>query len=236
MDKKKAVWITGASSGIGRALANKFAKNGISVLATARRINLLNEIKNELGEFSNFLLTYQLDVSDYAYVTEYYQRISSEFQIECLINNAGTTSFKSATDNSIREIEEIIQVNLLGSIYSIKSVLPEMLERENGTIINILSVVTQKIFTSSSAYSASKAGLHAYAKVLREEVRDKNVRVINISPGATATSIWPEGVLQKYSERMMSSEAIAEIIFRVYSEKSNLVSEELVLRPIKGDL
>ena len=73
-------------------------------------------------------------------------------------------------------------------------------------------------------------------KYSREEVRDKNIRVINVSPGATATSIWQEGVLQKYSERMMSAEAIAELIYQVYSEKSNLVSEELVLRPIKGDL
>lgn len=236
MEKQKAVWITGASSGIGKALAIKFARNGVNVLATARRINLLNEIKDELGEFSNFLLPYKVDVSDYTSVAEYYQRISLEFQIECLINNAGTTSFKCAIDNSIEEIEEIIQVNLMGSIYSIKSVLPEMLEREKGTIINILSVVTQKIFTSSSAYSASKAGLHAYAKVLREEVRNKNIRVINVSPGATATSIWPESVFQKYSGRMMNTEVIAEMIFRVYSEKSNLVSEELVLRPITGDL
>lgn len=236
MEKKKAVWITGASSGIGKALALKFAKNGIHVLGIARRIDLLNEIKKELGEFAAFFVCHRLDVSDFSLVNEFYQKISSEYNVECLINNAGTTSFKNAIDNSIQEIEEIIQVNLLGSIYSIKTVLPEMLERKSGTIINILSVVTQKIFISSSAYSASKSGLHAYTKVLREEVRDKNIRVINVSPGATATSIWQEGVLQKYSERMMSAEAIAELIYQVYSEKSNLVSEELVLRPIKGDL
>lgn len=236
MVKKSAVWITGASSGIGKALALKFAKNGINVIGTARRIDLLNEIKNELGEFGNYFISHQLDVSDYNLVKELYHKISSEYIIECLINNAGTTSFKNAIDDSIQEVEEIIQVNLLGSIYSIKTVLPEMLERRSGTIINILSVVTQKIFTSSSAYSASKSGLHAYTKVLREEVRDKNIRVINVSPGATATSIWHEGVLQKYSERMMSAEAIADMIYLVYSEKSNLVSEELVFRPIKGDL
>jgi len=236
MEKKNAVWITGASSGIGKALACKFAKNGIFVLGTARRNDLLDEIKNELGEFSTFFMCHQLDISDFSLVSEFHKKISTEYQIECLINNAGTTSFKNAIENSIQEIEDIIQVNLLGSIYAIKTVLPEMLERKSGTIINILSVVTQKIFTSSSAYSASKSGLHAYTKVLREEVRDKNIRVINVSPGATATSIWPEGVLQKYSERMMNAEAIAEMIYHVYSEKSNLVSEELVLRPLKGDL
>lgn len=236
MGKKNAVWITGASSGIGKALTLKFARNGVNVLGTARRIDLLNEIKYELAEETKFLECHKLDVSDLNSVNEFYQKISADYQIDCLINNAGTTSFKNAIDNSIQEIEEIIQVNLLGPIYSIKVILPDMMERKSGTIINILSVVTQKIFTASSAYSASKSGLHAYAKVLREEVRDQNIRVINVSPGATTTSIWPEGIRNKYSEKMMDPEAIAELIYLVYSEKSNLVSEELVLRPTTGDL
>lgn len=236
MERRKAVWITGASSGIGKALSIKFAGSGILVLGTARRIDLLNGLKNELADQAIFFESHQLDISNSDLVAQFYKNISSEFEIECLINNAGTTSFKNAIENSIQEIEEIIRTNLLGSIFAIKSVLPEMLERKSGTIINILSVVTQKVFTASSAYSASKSGLHAYAKVLREEVRDKNIRVINVSPGATATAIWPDGVLNKYSGRMMNTMAIAELIYRVYSEKSNLVSEELVIRPIKGDL
>jgi short-subunit dehydrogenase len=235
-DKKNAVWITGASSGIGRALTLKFTKNGFFVLGTARRKNHLDELRSSLCESENNFEGYQLDISSYDALIEFYNKISFKYQIDCLINNAGTTSFKDAIDNSIDEIEKIIQVNLLGSIYAIKSILPEMVERKSGTIINILSVVTKKIFTASSAYSASKSGLYAYTNVLREEVRDKNIRIINVLPGATATAIWPEGVLKKYSERMMSTGDIADLIFRVYSEKSNLVSEELVLRPIKGDL
>ncbi len=235
-DKKNAVWITGASSGIGRALSVEFAKNGFFVLGTARRKELLDELKNSLGDFRDNFEGHRLDLSDFNSLNEFYNKISSFYQIDCLINNAGTTSFKNAVDNSVEEIENIIQVNLLGSIFAIKSVLPEMIERKSGTIINILSVVTRKIFTASSAYSASKSGLYAYANVLREEVRDKNIRVINVLPAATATAIWPEGILKKYSERMMSVENIANLICRVYSEKSNLVSEELVLRPIKGDL
>jgi len=235
-DKNQAVWITGASSGIGKALAIEFSKNGLYVLGTARRIELLNTIKKELGEFGNNFEPHLLDVSDNEAVFQFYKNISVNLQIDCLINNAGITSFKTAFDNSIEEIQKIIEVNLLGSIYAIKSVLPDMIMRKSGTIINILSAVTQKIFTSSSAYSASKVGLHAYTKVLREEVRDKNIRVINISPGATATSIWHSGTLEKYSERMISTEKIANLIYRLYEENSNLVSEEVVIRPIKGDL
>ncbi len=236
MNKNKIVWITGASSGIGKSIAIKFAQNGIRVAAAARRLDLLEKIKNELGDKAEFFIPVQLDISNYDDVERFYKNISGDYTVECLINNAGTTSFKEGIQNSIEEIQNIISVNLLGSIYAIKSVLPDMSDRKSGTIINILSVVTQKIFTASSAYSASKSGLHAYAKVLREEVRDKNIRVINVSPGATATSIWPEGVLKKYSDRMMNTDNLAEIVLNIYNEKSNLVSEELVVRPIKGDL
>jgi NADP-dependent 3-hydroxy acid dehydrogenase YdfG len=234
--KKKAVWITGASSGIGKALSIEFAKNGLLVLGTARRSDLLQEIKNELDSQADNLEPYQLDISNPKSIQEFYKNISSTYEIDCLINNAGTTSFKNALDNSIEEIQNIINANLLGSIYSIKTILPEMIERKSGTIINILSVVTQKVFTASSIYSAAKSGLLAYSKVLREELRDKNIRIINISPGATATPIWPSGILNKDSERMINPQSIAQLVFNLYSEKSNLVTEEVVIRPITGDL
>ena len=111
-----------------------------------------------------------------------------------------------------------------------------MIERQSGTIINILSVVTQKVFTSSSAYTASKSGLLGYTKVLREEVRDKNIRIINVLPGATATEIWPNEVIRKNSDSMMDAEKIAKLVFKLYSERSNMVIEEIILRPLKGDL
>ncbi len=232
-EKKKIVWVTGASSGLGKAIVQVFAANGIYIAGTARRIDLLNDIKEKLG---GLFIPIKLDVSDKLCVEEVYKKISAEYEVETLINNAGITSFKNAIDDNIETMEHIIQTNLLGSIYTIKYVLPEMIERKEGTIINILSVVTQKVFTGSSSYSASKTGLLAFAKVIREELRDKNIRVINISPGPTATEIWHEKVLAKYSEKMMSTEAIAKLIFRIYEEKTNLVAEEIVLSPITGEL
>jgi len=232
-DKKKIVWITGTSSGIGKSLAEIFSSNGVLVAGTARRKELLSDIQRNLGEL---FIPIQMDITNKAKVTEVYSALSAEYEIDALINNAGITSFRNAIEDSVETMENIIQTNLLGSIYTIKSVLPDMIDRKRGTIINILSVVTQKIFTGSSAYSASKSGLLAFTQVLREELRDKNIRVINISPGPTATEIWNEKVLAKHSERMMSSVAIAKLIYRLYEEKSNLVAEEVVLRPITGEL
>ena len=236
VNNKNTVWITGASSGIGKALSLEFARNNIFVIGTARRLELLNEIKKELADFGNNFEPHQLDITDFAAVDQFHKNILSRLKIDCLINNAGTTSFKKAIDDSIADIENILRVNLLGGIYTIKTVLPEMLERESGTIINILSVVTQKVFTSSSAYTASKSGLLGYTKVLREEVRDKNIRVINVLPGATVTEMWSDKVVQKYGDSMMDTKSIANLVFRLYSEKSNMITEEIILRPLKGDL
>jgi len=232
-DKEKIVWITGASSGIGKALAEVFVAKGILVAGTARRADLLNSLQRNLG---GLFIPLKMNVADKESVEKVYKKLSTDFEIDTLINNAGITSFRKAIEDSVETMENIIQTNLLGSIYTIKSVLPDMIERKSGTIINILSVVTQKIFTGSSAYSASKSGLLAFTQVLREELRDKNIRVINVSPGPTATEIWNEKVLAKHSERMMSTDAIAKLIYRLYEEKSNLVTEEVVLRPVTGEL
>lgn len=235
-DKEKIIWITGASSGIGKSIALKFAGKGMNVAASARNGEQLEKIKNNISGKNNFFNVFPLDISNPQNVADTGVKIFANSQIDCLINNAGVTSFTKAADNSIEEVAEIINTNLLGAIYAIKSVLPEMIKNERGTIINILSVVTEKIFTESSAYSASKAGLLAYSKVLREELRDHNIRIINVIPGATRTPIWPNQALEKFSNRMIAPDDLAELVFNLYSDDYSLVPEEVVVRPMKGDL
>jgi len=111
-----------------------------------------------------------------------------------------------------------------------------MIKQNGGTIINILSAVTKKVFIQSSAYSASKHGLIGYTNSLREEVRKHNVRIINVIPGATQTPMWTSEMREKYGDRMMTAEEIAQVIVWLYLQKGNLVTEEIVLRPILGDL
>ncbi len=228
----EAVWITGASSGIGKELALTFASKNNTVLATGRRLHLLEALSSE----NPLIIPSKLDVSDYAEVNNFYREFSSKYEINVLINNAGLTSFEKAGNDSIDTIKKIIEVNLLGAIYTIKSVLPDMIQRKEGTIINILSVVTKKIFKNSSAYAASKSGLYAYLNVLREEVRKYNIRVINVIPGATKTPIWDSTILEKYSHRMMPPREIANLIYDLSVLKSNIVTEEIILRPKEGDL
>ena len=233
---KNGIWITGASSGIGRDAAKEFAKIGCKVFVSARRSTELERLNKELQKEKLSVDIYPCNVASSANVDQTVKKITSENQIDCLVNSAGITSFKLAEENSVNEIDDIINTNLLGAIYAIKNVLPHLIENGGGTIININSIITQKFFTNSSAYAASKMGLLGYSKVLREEVRKYNIRVIDIIPGTTETPMWSVNIRKEHSGRMMSSEDIARIIVWAYLQKNNIVSEEIVLRPIEGDL
>ncbi|MEO8231188.1 MAG: SDR family NAD(P)-dependent oxidoreductase, partial [Ignavibacteriota bacterium] len=111
-----------------------------------------------------------------------------------------------------------------------------MIANGSGTIINILSVVTKKTFTKSSVYAASKMGLLGYTNSLREEVRKYNIKVINVIPGATSTTIWSKEMRNQFENRMLSAEDIARVLVWAFLQKENIVTEEIVLKPIEGDL
>jgi len=235
MDKERAgIWITGANSGIGKATVKEFVSVGCNVFASARRVNELNRLTENDSESQ--ISIYPCNVASRANVDQTFKKISTEYKINCLINNAGITSFKSVEENSVKEIDDVINTNLLGSIYTIKAVLPHFIRNGEGTIINVLSVVTEKTFTNSSVYSASKMGLLGYARVLREEVRKYNIRVINVIPGATETPIWTREMRDENSERMMNPESIARLMVSAFLQSDNLVVEDIVVRPLQGDL
>ncbi len=235
-EDKPAVWITGASSGIGRASAAEFAKIGSRVFVSARRVTELERLNRELKKEDKEVEIYPCNVASSQNVDQTVKKILAEGDVDCLINNAGITSWKLAEENSTNEIDDVINTNLLGSIYTIKYLLPHFIERGGGTIINILSVVTKKIFTHSSAYAASKMGLLGYTNVLREEVRKHKIRVINVIPGTTETPMWPPKVREEHSERMLNPEEIARVIVSAYLERSSMVTEEILVRPMEGDL
>lgn len=232
---KEKIWVTGASSGIGKSIAIAFANAGCNVYATARRDEKLQLLSKAVLKEA-LIKSHPVDISSKEDVFSFVEKTFGGEGINCLINNAGITSFKKVEQNSIEDIENIIQTNLVGSIYTIKAVLPLMIKRNKGTIINILSVVTEKIFHQSGAYSASKAGLKAFSQVLREEVRKYNIRVINVYPAATDTEIWAPEVSSKYGFRMMNPDDVASMIYSLYKQPGNIVTEEIVLRPIEGDL
>jgi len=234
--KLQGVWITGASSGIGKAAAKEFARVGARVFASARRVKELERLNNELKEEKLSIEIMPCNVASSANVDQVIRKITAETKLECIVNNAGITSFKAAEDNSVAEINDIIHTNLLGSIYAIKYAVPHMISAGGGTIINILSSAAKSVFKNSSAYTASKMGLLGYTNVLREELRDKNIKVVNVIPGATETPMWHADIRKEKSDLMMSPEEVATILVWLYLQKGSVVSEEITLKPITGDL
>ncbi|MDP4192556.1 MAG: SDR family oxidoreductase [Bacteroidota bacterium] len=237
MDKKdKIIWVTGASSGIGKETAKEFARAGFRVASTSRRHSILEMVNKELSSENLCVEVFACNTASSANVEQTVKSISAVGHIDCLINNAGITTFKLAEENSIKEIKEIVETNLLGAIYCIKAVLPEMIENKGGTIVNIISVAAEQVLKGSSAYSASKAGLLAYTDVLREEVRKYNIRIINILPGATYTPMWPKDILTQRGDDMMKPEEIAQLIVSAYLHDKKMITEKIIIKPIVGDL
>ncbi len=227
------IWITGASSGIGKSIAKKFREAGFTVAISSRNEDELNKY---VTKGKGGIIPAPLDLTNFNSIKKAYELLSEKFEIDCLINNAGITSFKQVLETSVEETGKIIKTNLLGAIFTTELVLPEMIKRKRGTIINNLSVATEKVFKNSAVYSASKAGLKMFSKVLREETREHNVRIINIYPGATRTPMWNNDSLNEFGNRMMSADDVAEIFLQAYLNKSTAVSEEIVLRPPLGDI
>jgi short-subunit dehydrogenase len=231
----KIVLITGAGSGLGRALASELNAQGYYIILAGRHLSILGETKSLLTDSKNSEIL-QLDLRNRDDIREKVNNILSRLQISCLINNAGVTAFKTIADTSEEETDNILQTNLSGAIFITKIVLPFMIEKREGKVVNILSVAANTIFKKSGVYAASKAGLLAFSNVLREEVREHNIRIINVLPGAIATPIWDNNSLEKFASRMMTPEDAASVIINNITPNNSAVSEEIVLRPTLGDL
>jgi NADP-dependent 3-hydroxy acid dehydrogenase YdfG len=233
----RIVWITGASSGIGRALAGEFVSHGDTVAATARTLPNLNSLQTQLSSSSGKCVVFPCDVSDSAQVQKVGSSILEEFgTIDILINSAGVTYFKDFLATTVEEFDEVTATNLRGLFLTAKMVLPSMMGKGKGMIMNILSYAAKATYTGSSAYSASKAGAEAMMNVLRAETRDKGIKILNVFPGAVFTPIWHPKHRERYGHEMMRPEEIAKVLYEISCQPSSMLVEDIVIRPQVGDL
>jgi len=234
---RPVVWVTGASRGIGREIARQFAFLGCEVCLSSRNRKRLESASKEIIKLGGRAHVFPLDVTSQKSIPLVVKQIQKKVgQVDVLINNAGITVFKTFIDTTLGEFNNIIQTNLNGPIECIKAVLPGMIKRKNGWIINIVSDAAIKTIEGSSAYTASKSGLLALGKILREEVRQFNIKVVNVLPGAASTDMWNPKMRKKYSYRMMKAKSVAEAILSVYQMPDDVVVDEIVVRPVLGDL
>jgi short-subunit dehydrogenase len=235
-EKNKIVWITGASKGIGKALAEAFYNNGDTVIASSRNIIEKIEPGTQTGKPNGFY-SKVCDITDENNIKEVIEYIKSEFgRIDILVNNAGTAIFKEIINTTMDEFMTQINTNLIGTFLTSKYVIPLMIERKSGQIYNIISVSAIKAFANNAAYASTKAGALMLTKVMREEVKKYNIKVTAVIPGATKTEIWSQRALEKYGEIMMTPEDIADTVVNLSKQSERIVTEDIILRPIGGDL
>lgn len=234
---QKVIWVTGASTGIGKEIANEFSKAGHIVVVTGRRksrlVKIVSEIKFADREASAFVCNVMSERS--IQITA--KRIREKYgRIDVLVNNAGVTVFKSFLETKTFDYDFVMNTNLRGAFLCMKFVIPLMIKNKKGQIINILSTAANTAFENSSVYAASKAGLMAMANCIREEVRKYNIKISNIFPGAVETAMWDSRARQRYKNRMMTATDIAKIVVDMADQPRKVLIEDLVVRPIKGDI
>ena len=216
MTEKKIIWITGASSGIGKALAIKFAEKGWIVAASARRENLLED----LNKFNPNIYSFPLDVTEIENCKLIANKIIEKFVgIDICVFGTGMHDPKSEKRFNLNKIREIMEVNYFGTMNSINSIYEYFSEKKNGQISIISSVAGYRGLPAAGAYCASKAALTSYAESLNFDMKMKNVRVSLISPGFIKTPMTDQNDFPM--PMIKSPEFAANEIFKGLTEKKS---------------
>lgn len=231
----KTVVVTGGSRGIGRAVAIKFAKEGYNLAVCARSEEDLINLGTALKEYGVKILAYACDVSKPNEVKAFAAKVNATFgAIDVLVNNAGTFIPGRVMDETEGTLEKLIETNLYSAYHITRALLQPMLQRGGGHIFNMCSVASIKEYPNGGSYSISKFALLGFSKALREELKPYRIKVTALVPGATYTDSWaPSGLPE---ERFMKPADIAEIIWTATNLSDGAVMEEVVLRPVEGDI
>lgn len=231
--KNKNALITGAGKGIGKAIAIALAKEGVNVILISRTQADVDQLSAEISSLGVKSLALSADVSDITSINTAVEKALAEFtNIDILINNAGIAAFGKFLELEPAAWEKIIQVNLMGTYYTTRAVLPNMIERQNGDIINISSTAGLNGNALTSAYSASKFAVLGLTDSLMQEMRKHNVRVTALTPSTVATDLALDLKLTDGNpEKVMQPEDIAELIIaqlklsrRVFIKNSSIWS------------
>ena len=232
--KGQVALITGASRGIGAAIAKRLADEGANLILTARDEKSLHKLRRELS--SPKILTHPCDIRDPHSVDQLFRSTRSEFkQIDILINNAGIAHPNLPVDQlPYPTWKDVFATNVDGTFLITQAALGLM--KRGGTIVNNLSIAATRVFAGSAAYNASKHAALGFTNTLREELRPKGLRVIGLLPGATDTDIWNTLWPQAPRKKMMSAGTVAQIVVEAILLPPNATVENLEILPTVGTL
>ncbi len=236
--QKELIVITGASSGIGAATAKTFAAAGHPLLLLARRLDRLQAL-----ELPNCICE-QVDITDHEALKSALEKAENQYgPTGCLVNNAGIMLLEQVQNQNPTEWQKMFDVNVIGLLNGMQSVLQSMLERQTGTIINVSSIAGRKTFPNHAAYCGTKFAVHAITENVREEVSGSNVRCITIAPGVVGTELLGHTSSQQIKddyeawrddmgEALQPSDVARSIMF-AYMQPQSVCIREIVIAPTK---
>lgn len=235
---KKLVVITGASSGIGEAIARRLSDAGHPLLLLARRVEKLEalQLPNTMCE--------KVDITDKATFEAAIQKAEQAFgPADALINNAGVMLLGQIDTQEASEWKTMFDVNVLGLLNGMQAVLAPMKARNTGTIINISSIAGRKTFGNHAAYCGTKFAVHAISENVREEVAESDVRVVTIAPGAVETELLSHTTSQEIKDGydewkevmggVLAADDVARAVEFAYAQPQNVCIREIVLAPTR---
>ena len=237
------VFITGATSGFGRATALNFAAHGWNIIATGRRRENLEHLENEIrSNYESKVFTITLDIRNKDEVHSAFESIPHDWKnIDVLINNAGLASGLSPIqDGDISDWELMIDTNLKGLLYISKEIMPGMVARKKGHIVNIGSIAGKEAYAKGNVYCATKHAVDAISKSMRIDLLPYGIKVTAINPGAAETEfslVRFKGDEQRASQvyqgyEPLKPEDIAEIIFFAVSRPPHVVLNDIIVTPL----
>ncbi len=240
--KGKTVFITGASSGIGKATAYMFAKNKANLILVARRVERIQELSTELKKkYKIDVFIGKLDVRSYSTVKKFVVKLPEKWKnIDILINNAGLSRGLNKIQDGVRtDWEEMIDTNVKGLLYVSKEIIPLMLKNKKGHIINIGSIAGHEVYTAGNVYCASKHAVDALTKGMRMDLIDTPIKISTIDPGLVNTEF---SLVRYHGDKKradntyngmipLRAEDVAESIEFIATRDDNVNVAEMILFP-----
>ncbi|MBX7240738.1 MAG: SDR family oxidoreductase [Bacteroidia bacterium] len=231
MNQKPVVFISGASRGIGLAIAKIFYQNHYQVIICGRNLLKLTEAETVMPGID----AYQCDIAVKEEVKALAEKINQKYgALDILINNGGTFQPGQIHSEADEVFESLMKTNLSSAYYFTKTLLPPMIQKKSGTVVNICSIASITPYANGGSYSISKFAMLGFGKVLREEMKPHGIRVVNILPGAVLTDSWAGTDLPE--SRFIAPEDISSIVWNSCTVSNRTVVEDIIIRPLEGDI
>jgi NAD(P)-dependent dehydrogenase (short-subunit alcohol dehydrogenase family) len=232
----KIALVTGATQGIGLAIARALADEGCNLVLSGRRPTRLRAVEAELSRKKIRVLAVRCDVRDERSIAEMLAAAREKFRrLDILVNNAGIAHPNLAVGKlSAKEWNDVVTTNLTGMFLVTKASLPLM--KRGAVIVNNLSIAARRTFPGLAAYNASKHGALGFTNTLREELREQGIRVIALLPGATDTAIWDVLWPEAPRKKMISPATVAQALISALKIPEPSTIEEMSLMPTTGSL